>query len=80
MSAPNVPEIIETPNHFWFGATDLAFAVGGKEGTKVKPFGDDYVLVTKTFLAKSYKYDTSDSPYVFKKPTTNEKPDKKPGN
>ena len=70
MTFPDLPKIIETPNHFWYGSVDLPFAVGNHEGTKVQPYGDEYVLVTKTFLAKSYQYSDDKGFYDFSKPKT----------
>ncbi len=64
--APKLPDIIETPNHFWFGATDLAFTT--KDPTKIKKLGNGMIAVTKTFICHSYKYNNKDSIYDFAKP------------
>ncbi|MCH5385768.1 hypothetical protein DKZ23_05440 [Limosilactobacillus reuteri] len=60
---PDFPNIIETPNHFWFGATDLAFACKGDTKTEKLPNG--YVKVTKSFVAKSYNFTKHDGIYDF---------------
>lgn len=67
MEAPKIPDIVETPNHFWFGSVDLPFAIGNKEGTKVEPLCDGLVKVTKSFVAKSYSFKNDDSVYDFTK-------------
>ena len=64
MSVPEPPDIIETPHHFWYGPVDLATASQGN--TKVEKLSYGYVMVTKTFLAKSYKQ-SSDALYDFAK-------------
>ena len=51
MLVPEPPDIIETPHHFWYGPVDLATASQGN--TKVEKLSNGYVMVTKTFLAKS---------------------------
>ena len=65
MASPERPKIIETPNHFWFGATDLAYACQGD--TKVEKLHNGYVKVTKTFVAESYQFDKNDGVYKFSK-------------
>jgi len=67
MTSPNLPNILETPNHFWFGATDLAFTTN--EPAKIKKLGNGMVAVTKTFICQNYKYCEKDSIYYFRKPT-----------
>lgn len=63
MSFPELPTIIETPNHFWFGPVDLSYACQGD--TKVEKLDSKHVKVTKTFVAKNYKYSSNDSLYDF---------------
>ena len=70
MEAPKIPDIIETPNHFWFGSVDLPFAIGNREGTKVEPLGDGLVKVTKSFIAKSYSYSDQQGMYDLHQPKT----------
>lgn len=71
MTSPNLPNILETPNHFWFGATDLAFAT--TEPAQIKKLGNGMVAVTKTFIAKSYRFTNNDGIYDFAKFKTQEK-------
>lgn len=66
MAVPEIPNIIETPNHFWFGATDLAFTTN--DATQIKKLGNGMIAVTKTFICRSYKYYEKDSAYDFSKP------------
>lgn len=61
MAVPEPVKIIETPNHFWFGGVDLAYAVQGE--TKVEKLGNDFCLVTKTFVARSYELSEDDGPF-----------------
>lgn len=71
MSVPDFPDIVETPKHFWFGSTDLAYACQGDTKTEKLPGG--YIKVTKSFIAKSYSYDNQDGLYDFIKPKKQEK-------
>lgn len=50
----DLPEIIETPNHFYYNGVDLPYAT--KDKTKVEKIGDGMIKVTKTFIAKKYEY------------------------
>lgn len=65
MAVPEPVKIIETPNHFWFGGVDLAYAVQGE--TKVEKLGNndgkELYQVTKSFIVSSYKYSKYDDPY-----------------
>ena len=74
MTFPDLPKIIETPSHFWFGPVDLAYACQGDTKTEQLPVG--YVKVTKTFVAKSYTYSDSDLLYDFAKPNLLDKQSK----
>lgn len=67
MTFPDLPKIIETPSHFWFGPVDLAYACQGDTKTEQLPGG--YVKVTKTFVARSYQQLPEDQAYDFNKPT-----------
>lgn len=58
-----LPSIIETPNHFLLGSVDLLTAVGDNQQTKVEKLGDGVVKVTKSFIAKDYKYQDNDDMY-----------------
>lgn len=58
---PELPNIIETPHHFFFGSVDLISAIGDNSQTLVKPLGNGLVKVTKTFVAKSYQYKDDNS-------------------
>lgn len=66
MSVPEAPKIIETPNHFWIGAVDIPFAL--QEPAKVERISENYVKVTKTFIAKDYEYSDNSNFYEFINP------------
>lgn len=71
MTLPDLPKILETPHHFWVGSVDLPYTTSDK--TEVKHLSDDLVLVTKTFVAREYKYSPNEEPYDFPKPTAQDK-------
>lgn len=53
--SPEFAKIIETPNHFYFGPVELSYVVS--DSTKVKKFGNKYI-VTTSFVVDDYtKYD-----------------------
>lgn len=65
MMNPELPNIVETPNHFFYGSVDLISAIGTK--TKIKQLENGFVEVTKTFIAKDYQYKNNDSLYNLRK-------------
>lgn len=71
INVPEIPSIVETPNHFWFGSTDLAYAC--QDDTKTEKLPGGYIKVTKSFIAKSYTYKDHDGLFDFTKLQTPEK-------
>lgn len=53
-----LPEITETPHHFYYNGVDLPYATC--EETKVEKIGEGMIKITKSFVAKSYEYKESD--------------------
>lgn len=57
----DLPEVIETPKHFYYGPIDIPFATAEK--AKVKRLADGMVKVTKSFIVKDYTYQKSMNPF-----------------
>ena len=68
-----LPTIIETPKHFYIDSVDLSSAISDKTGTKIKPLENGKVMVTKTFIAKSYECLDEKDFYDFSKPKLDQK-------
>lgn len=54
-------DVIETPDHFYYGGIDIQHATSEK--AKVEKLDDGMVLVTKSFVVNSYTYQKSMNPF-----------------
>jgi hypothetical protein len=58
MSVPEPPDIIETPNHFWYGPVDLATASQGN--TQVESLPGGYLkLLRRSWLKATRQHQIS---------------------
>lgn len=67
----DLPEVIETPKHFYYGPIDIPFATAEK--AKVKKLADGMVKITKSFIVKDYTYQESMDPFEGFGSTSSEK-------
>ena len=67
----DLPEVIDTPKHFFYGPVDIHF--GTTEKAKVEKLADGMVKITKSFIVKDYTYQDSMNPFEGFGSTSSEK-------